>query len=192
MITQLYLAAAGTAHEAATEAGNPISELAGQFHVEWPFLIAQMINFCIVAFVLYRFAFKPVLATIEQRQQKIADGLQYAEEMKSKLAEAEKKEAETLKNAQLEAQKIVNEARESAKAFAEKQSQEAVKKAEEIVKKAEAAIDQERKSMLAEVRQEIAALVVLTTGKVLRKELSDQERSTYSESAARELTSVDS
>ena len=84
----LFVAAAGGAGE---ELGT-VASLARQFGVDWRFLIAQIVNFCLVAFILYRFAFKPVLNTIEDRQKRIADGLQYAEEMKSKLEEAEKKE----------------------------------------------------------------------------------------------------
>jgi F-type H+-transporting ATPase subunit b len=55
--------AAATEHSVETE-GN----LLGQFGIEGPFLLSQIISFCVVAFVLYRFAFKPVLATIDERQ----------------------------------------------------------------------------------------------------------------------------
>ena len=55
-----------------------ISELAGNFGISCWTLIAQMVNFCIVALVLYKFAVKPIAATLDERQQKIADGLQYA------------------------------------------------------------------------------------------------------------------
>ena len=67
---------------AATEAGagegSPIVVLFDKFGVELPFLIAQIINFVVVAFVLYKFAFKPVLETIEERQKKISDGLKFS------------------------------------------------------------------------------------------------------------------
>jgi len=183
---------AETSAHGSEASSNPVVDLAKQFHVEWPFLIAQIINFCIVAFILYRFAFKPILATVDQRQQKIAEGLQYAEEMKAKLVEAEKKEAETLRKAREEAKSILEETRQSAKVYLEKQSQEAIAKAEEIVQKAGQRIEHEHRAMLSEVRQEIARLVVLTTGKVLRRELSAQDKAVYSESAAKELAATES
>ena len=189
MMESLLILAA-SAPEVGEEVGQ-VARLAQQFDVKWEFLVAQIINFCLVAFLLYKFAFKPVLNTIEERQAKIADGLQYAEEMKSKLAEAERKEAETLKKAHQEAQNIVAETRENAKAILEKHTQDAAGKAEDILNKAEQAIDLERKKMLSEVRQEIAALVVQTTAKVLRKELSEQDRATFSESASRELANAE-
>ena len=183
------------AAEVAVEQGEqlvPISELAGQFGVNWKFIIAQIVNFCIVAFLLYKYAFKPVLSSIDERQKKIADGLQYAEEMKQKLAEAEKQHKETLKEAQQNAQKIIAEARESSKEIIDRQTQEAVVQAEDILKKAQESVELEHTKMLSEMRSEIARLVVQTTAKVLRKDLSDEEKSNYSDSAAKELSSTES
>ncbi len=153
-------------------------------------IIMQVISFSILAFVLYRYAFKPVFATIDERQSKIEDGLRYTEEMKSKLAEAEKETAEVMKKASLEAQQIITEARDSGKALLEKQTQEATSKAQDILTKAEHAIELERKKMLADVRDEISRLVVLTTSRVLSKELPEDEKQKYAESAAKELSNV--
>ena len=174
---------------AATESSS--TGLAEQFGIDAKFLVAQILNFCLVAFILYRFAFKPVLKTVEERQAKIADGLQYAEEMKSKLAEAERKEAETLRRAHREAQRIVEETRENSKEILEKHTQEAVARADGVLKRAEHAIELERNKMLSEVQQEIVGLVVKTTTKVLKRELSERDRAFYSESAARELAEVE-
>ena len=171
---------------------NPISDLAGQFGVNWKFLFAQIANFCIVAFLLYKFAFKPVISSIDDRQKKIADGLQYAEEMKHKLAETEKQHKKTLKEAQHEAQKIIAEARESSKKIIDRQTQDAVVQAEDILRKAQESVELEHTKMLSEVRSEIASLVVQTTAKVLRKDLSDDEKSKYSDSAAKELSITES
>lgn len=172
---------------APAEGGGPVAELAGQFGIDWRIIVAQMVNFLIVAGLLYKFAFKPILATLDERQKKISDGLQYAEEMKSKLAEAERQQAETLKEAANEAKQIIGDAREQAKAYTDKQMEDAHRKAEDLIEQARTSIDQEREKMLSEVRQEVARLVVATTGKVLRKDLSDADRKTIAESASREL-----
>lgn len=167
---------------------NPVTILFGKFGVQPQLILAQAINFSVVAFVLWRFAFKPVMATIEERQKKIADGLQYAEEMKARLEDAEKQHAETLKKASQEAQALLQEARANAKAFEDKKMQEVTARAEAILKKAEEAIALEKQQMLNEVRQEVARLVVLTSGKVLSRELTAEERNRFSEASARELT----
>lgn len=159
-----------------------------QFGFNLPSFIGQIINFLIVAYVLYRFAFKPILDTVEQREKKIEDGLHYADEMKIKLAETERKYAETLKKGAEEAQAVINEAREHAKSIMEKHTQESVAKAEDIIKNARQAAEFEHEKMIENVRKEVAELVVATTSKVLAKELSQDERQRYSEAAARELS----
>ena len=172
------------------ESANQILQIFDLFGLDIRFLLAQIVNFGIVAFLLYKFAFKPVLATIEERQKKISDGLQYAEEMKIKLAEAEKEHAATLQKAQQEAQTILGEARETAKLYLDKQTEAAAGKGEEIIAKAKEAIELERNKMLTEVRGDVVRLVIDTTSKVLTKDLSEDERARFSKSAAEELTTV--
>lgn len=186
----IILAAAEAA--GSQESANQILQIFDLFGLDIRFLLAQIVNFGIVAFLLYKFAFKPVLATIEERQKKISDGLQYAEEMKIKLADAEKEHAATLQKAQQEAQTILGEARETAKLYLDKQTEAAAGKSEEIIAKAKEAIELERNKMLTEVRGEVVRLVIDTTSKVLTKDLSEGERSRFSKSAAEELTPVGS
>lgn len=164
-----------------------MSDLAGRFGIKWQVLFAQGVNFLIVIFLLWKFAFKPIVATIDERQKTIADGLRYTEEMKVKLAEAEQKHDEIIRKASQEAGTIIQEARQTAKDFAERQARETAERTEQMLAKARETIEMERKKMLAEVRAEIARLVVATTSRVLSRDLSDQERSRYLESASREI-----
>jgi len=167
-----------------------ITKILNDFGISWPFFLAQVVNFCVVAFILWKFAFKPVLATLDERQQKIADGLKYADEMKAKLEATQQETAAILKKASLEASRLVEEARKSAKEYLDKQTQEATAKANDVLVKAQQAIELEHKKMLADARTEIARLVVVTTERVLAKRLSDADRAAYNEAASRELTSV--
>ena len=186
----ILLAQASVPAEAHPEAATGITKIVQDFGISLPFFLAQVLNFCVVAFVLWRFAFKPVLATLDARQQKIASGLQYADEMKAKLEAVQQESVASAKRAQAEATKVIEEARKSAKEFLDKQTQESAAKAAEILAKAQQVIELEKKKMLAEARTEIARLVVATTQKVLSRELSDADRSRYNESAARELNNV--
>lgn len=181
------IAAAGEFASAEKEALGVADKITGEFGVDWNFFIAQVINFLVVASILWYFAFKPVIKALDERKRKINDGLQFAEEMKVRLAETEKQAADKLREASDEASNIVKEARENASAFVEKQTQDAVHKAEQIVAKAHEAMASERKQMLTEVRQEVAKLVVQTSAKVLDRELSTDEKGRFSESAAKEI-----
>lgn len=202
-ISPLALTAAGDSH---VEAHQSVEALVGEepaedsildtfraifkkFDVTWPTLIAQMVNFILVAFILYQFAVKPVMATLDERQQKIAEGLQYAEEMKDQLAATERERAAKIQEAALEAQRILGETRDQAKEMIEAKTQEAAAQAEAIIRKASEATELERQKMLSEVRQEVARLVVETSAKVLTRELSADEKSSYSDAAAKELAS---
>ena len=140
--------------------------------------------------VLYRFAIKPTIVTMEERATKIESGLKYAEDMKAKLDATQQESANILKQAQGKAGDIINEARDSAKDFLEKQTQEATQKANDMLVKAQQAIELERRKTIEEARAEIARLVVATTERVLAKNLSDADRATYNESAVRELNVV--
>jgi F-type H+-transporting ATPase subunit b len=166
---------------------NTFREIFKKFDVTWPTLIAQMINFILVAFILYQFAVKPVMATLDERQQKIAEGLQYAEEMKDQLAATERERAEKVQEAAAQAQRILGETRDQAKEMIEAKTQEAAAQAEAIIRKASEATELERQKMLSEVRKEVARLVVETSAKVLSRELSADEKTTYSDAAAKEL-----
>lgn len=159
------------------------------FAIDGGKILAQLIAFGIVAFVLNTFAFKPLLSTMDERQQKIEDGLKYADDMKDRLDETEKASEAKLNEASEQASKIIAEARENARQFVEKEQQQAIAKAEDIIKKAEHAMELERKQMLAEVRQEVADLVIQTSAVVLQKELSDDEKSRFASTASQELLS---
>jgi F-type H+-transporting ATPase subunit b len=172
------------------DGGNAITKITHDFGINVPGILAQMLSFAIVAYVLWRFAFKPVMATLDERQKKIASGLQYAEEMKAKLEAAQQATQAQVREAQQKAQQIVAEAQKAAKELSEKLQQEAVEKSNGILVKAQEAIELEKKKMFAEARTEIARLVVATTQRVLAQELSEADRARYNESASRELTNV--
>ena len=168
-----------------------VTKITNEFGINRPpGILAQVVNFLVVAFLLWKFAFKPVMATIEERQKKIDAGLNYAEEMKAKLEAAQQASAAQIKEAALKGQQIVAEAQKAAKDLAERQQNEAAAKGAELIAKAREAIELEKKLMLAEARTEIARLVVSTTQKVLARELSESDRVRFNESAARELTQV--
>lgn len=173
--------------EAAGAEQNKLTMITEKFGVTLPTLVAQMVNFCLVAVVLYFLAVKPVAKTLDERQQKIADGLQYAEEMKTQLAEAERERAEKIKEAAQEAQRILSDAREQSEEMIQQKTQEAAAQAESIIRKASEATELERQKMLSDVRQEVARLVVITSSKVLEKELSDADKQSYADTAANEL-----
>lgn len=188
LLSSIYIATVTSAHGEETVSG--ITKITQDFGVNIPNIAAQTLSFVIVAFILWRFGFKPVLATLDERNAKIAAGLKNAEETQARLAAAAEESAQIVRNAQLEAQKSIEEARKSAKEFSDKQQAEAIARAADTLVKAQQAIELEHKKMLEQARTEIARLVIKTTEQVLAKKLTDADRAAYNDAAARELAAL--
>jgi F-type H+-transporting ATPase subunit b len=181
----LFLATTEVAHAAAGDAS-----IVEKFGIEWHYVVWQIASFLILFVVLYKFGIKPTVATMEERNKKIESGLKHAEEMQAKLAAAAQESAQIVKNAQLEAQKIVDEARKTSKEYTDKQNAEALQRSADLMAKAQQSIELEHKKMINEARGEIARLVVSTTERVLAKKLTDADRAAYNDTAAKELASL--
>jgi F-type H+-transporting ATPase subunit b len=159
------------------------------FGFDTKIFLSQVISFVIVALVLRQFAYKPILAVLEERRQRIAEGLLNAEKIKQQLAEAEQRHAEILAKANAQAQKMIDEARESSAHIAERKQQEAVLAAEQIMAKAREASAIEHERTMTELKRELGRLVVNTTAKVTGKILTPEDQRRLQEEAAREIAS---
>src|SRR2546421_2150337 len=164
-------------------------ETAEQFGWEPKLFLSQVISFIIVALVLKWFAYKPILAVLEERRQRIAEGLLNADKIKQQLAEAEQRHAEILTKANAQAQKMIDEARESAGHVAERKEQEAVAAAEQIIAKAREATAIEHEKTMADLKRELGRLVVDTTAKVTGKVLTSEDQRRLQEEASRQIAS---
>ena len=169
----LLAAASGTG-----ESANKAQQIFDTFGINWPLFISQCIAFLIVAFLLKRFAYQPVLEMLEQRRQKIAEGMENADKIKAELAETQAERDKVMAEANQRAEKLIADAKEAAKQVGEAEGQRAVKQAEEIIRKAREATEADRERMLSELKAEIGRLVVETTAKVSGKVLTaeDQQR----------------
>ena len=157
------------------------------FGVDWPHLLAQVASFCIVCFVLYRFAYRPVLAMLEVRRQQIAQGLANAEQIKAELARTETQRQEVMAQANAQANRFIEEARAAAARLLEQETQKAIAAAEQIMIKAREAAAQEHDRMLAELKREVGRLVVQATTAVTGKILTSEDHRRLAEETARHV-----
>lgn len=163
---------------AAPGGGGMIGDTAAQFGVTWQLFLSQVVSFAIVAFLLHRFAYKPILGVLEERRQKIAESLANAEKIKQQLAEAEVARKEMLQKANVEATKLIEEARAAAARVLEQESQKAIGQAEQIIAKAREAAQADYEKMKQDLRREMGRLSVELAAKVTGKILTvdDQRR----------------
>ena len=152
----------------------------------WLFF-SQVISFVIVALLLRRFAYKPILNVLEERRRRIEEGQLNAEKIKRQLDEAEKRYSEILAKANAEAQKMIDEARESSAHLAERKQQEAIAAAEQIIAKAREASAIEHERTMDSLKQELGRLVVDTTAKVTGKVLTPEDQQRLQEEAMSQL-----
>ncbi len=155
--------------------------------IDWKLLIAQIINFLLVLFVLAKFLYKPILGMLDRRSKKIAQGLRDAEEGQAKLASAAKETEAQLANARKEAATIVVKAKAQGEAQASQLVEGAKREVETIVSQAHQDIASAKSKMMVEVKAETAALVVAAAKQVLGKTVGAAEDHRISEAAAEAL-----
>ena len=157
------------------------------FGVDWPHFIAQVLSFLIVAAALYRWAYKPIQTVLEERRQRIKEGLDNAERIKGELARTEAQRQDVLGQANTEADRMIEEARAAANRVREQETQKAIIEAEQIVARARQAAEIERTRMLAEARRDLGRLVVATTRQVTGKVLTPEDQRRLADETARQL-----
>jgi len=170
-----------------TGSGGQVEQIARTFGVNWPHLFAQIVSFCIVCFVLYRYAYRPVLRMLEARRQEIEQSLANAEQIKAELARTEAQRQEVMAQANAQAVQFIEEARTAAARLQEQETQKAIAAAEQIMLRAREAAERDHDRMLAELKREIGRLVVQTTTAVVGKILTPEDQRRLVEETARQV-----
>jgi F-type H+-transporting ATPase subunit b len=158
-----------------------------RFGVDTSHFVSQVISFVIVAILLQRFAYKPILQVLEQRRQRIAEGLANADRIKLELAKTEAGRQEVLNQANLQANRLIEEARAAAARVQEQETQKAIAAAEQIMAKAREAAAQDHARMLTDLKREIGNLVVQTTARVTGKVLTAEDQQRLAQETTRQL-----
>ena len=171
-----------------SDLGQMAHDTAVRFGVDLPHFAAQCVSFAIVAFVLQRYAYKPILAVLDERKKRIKESLDNAEKIKQELASTQTKVQEILVQAGQQASKMIEEARAAAAKVQEQETQKAIAVAEQIVARAREAAAQDYARMLAELKKEVGRLVVQTTATVVGKILTPEDQRRLTEETAKELT----
>ena len=177
----LTILAAST--ETAAASGGLVEDLQKNFGLNWAFLIAQCINFVIVAFVLKKFAFGPIGDMLSQRRERIAEGEAKLKQIEQDLQDSEKRTAEAIEKANNKAKEMISEAKTSAANITEEKTQEAIASAQNILAKAEEAAKADRDQMVKELKSDFGKLVATATATVSGKVLTDADHKSINEDA---------
>lgn len=163
-------------------------EIFKQFGIEPILLLAQIVNFLIILFVLKKFFYKPIVKMLDSRRETIAESLKNADQIEINLQKSEEKTAQMLKSAQDQSQKLIEDAQVQAAKILESAQIESKKSTEQAIAEAVEQIASEKSQMKKELESETLSLVILVTQKVLGRKLKGKEREELTTSAVSEIT----
>lgn len=132
-------------------------------------LIGQSISFALFVWFCMRFVWPPMIAVLRQRQQRISEGLEMAEQSKKTLADARTKAQEELSAARTQGTEIIAQADRQAKRILEEAKQQAQEEARRQKELAVVEIEQERNRAREDLREHVSRLVIQGAEKILRK-----------------------
>jgi F-type H+-transporting ATPase subunit b len=148
-------------------------------------LLGQALSFAILIWVTAKFIWPPLMAAIEERQQKIAEGLAAADRSKKDLAQAEEKVNEVLREARSKASEIINQAEARRAQIIDTAKQEAIEEANRQKAAAIAEIASASTRAREDLRKQVSALAVAGAEKLIRREIdSNAHRALLDELAA--------
>lgn len=143
----------------------------GQLGISPVNLIFQGVAFIILMILLWRFAYKPIIATLDKRRQLAAEIVEANQKAREDLSQAEDRTKATLDEARRQAQEIINQAKAIQDRTVAEASDRAREQAEQIIEQARAQINLERDQAINQLRREFADLAVLAASRVVRQEL---------------------
>lgn len=142
--------------------------------INGPFLLAQIINFIILYVLLSRFVFPPLRRMLDERKQRIAEGLAAADVARQEAEEERQRLMRQIEAERAEAQKRIADASAQAERVKADILAEARREAEEIKTRAVAEAEAEKQRVLSEAQKQIAELALLATERVVQHGIDEQ------------------
>jgi len=137
-------------------------------------LFWTLLAFIVVFLILKKFAWKPILATLKEREEGIADSIATAEKVKAEMAQLKNENEALMQKAREERATMIKEAKEASDKMIAEAKDKAKAEYDRIVADAQQTIQQQKNAVLTEVKNQVGALVVEVSEKILKKELSNK------------------
>jgi F-type H+-transporting ATPase subunit b len=144
-------------------------------HISLGLFILQTILFIALIFLLKKFAWKPILDAVNEREEGIKNALQSAESAKREMQNLKSDNEKLLADARSERDALMKEAREIKDKMINDAKTEAQEAGEKIIAQAKAAIESEKNAAMADLKNQVSSLSLEIAEKVLRDELSNKD-----------------
>ena len=136
----------------------------------------QLVIFVSLIFLLRKFAWKPILSAVEERETKISDALDLAEKTKLEMAQLKSQNEELIKQARQERDDILNAARQTGEQILSDARSKASIETNKMLVNAQEAIQIERQKAITEIKNQVATLSLSVAEKLVRQDLSSDSR----------------
>jgi len=157
------------------------------FGIQPTLLVAQIVNFLIILFLLKKFFYKPIIKLLDDRKKKIDESLKNAELIEERLKQTEEKSAQIIEEARRNSQNLISESKKEADRILAQAAIEARKSTEQTILDAQTQINLQKVEMKKELEKETLSLVVAVVNKVLGRTVSPKEKQTLTSKAASEI-----
>ena len=150
-------------------------------------LVWTLLAFLIVFYILKKFAWKPILSTLKERETGIADAIASAEKIKIEMAQMKSENEAILQKAREERASVLKEAKEQSDKMIGEAKDKAKAEYDKILADAQLAIQQQKNEALTEVKNQVGTLVIEVATQVLRRELANKaEQETFIEQVVKD------
>jgi len=140
-----------------------------QLGIDWKLLLAQVVNFGILLFILKRFAYQPMLQLMDERAARIEKGLKDAEAAEQKLRSVEEEEKTILASARQQAKELLVETDKAAKERDALKLSETETRVKKLFSDAEVKLEDDRTRMIEDAKRELSETVMLAVEKILKE-----------------------
>lgn len=160
--------------EAAEKHAEEDTGIVGLFGLNWKLFLAQLVNFGIILFILWKFVFGPVIKGMQDRTSKIENALNDSDRIEKEKLEFETWKQGEMSKARTEAGQIISEAKTTAESTKQNILEQAKQEQNNLLEKAKQQLEAEKQKVVQEAKAEIANLVVSSTEKILKAKLDSK------------------
>lgn len=174
-----------TGHE---ESEGGIAAVAGTFGLRGDIFVAQLVNFLIVLVVLWKFAYKPIMRMLEEREAKIAKSVIDADAIAARVADLERERDEVILTARKDAQAIMAEAVVQSEERKNEMVEAAKREVERVIAKSKQQMIVDREAMLRDVRKDIVDIAMKAAARIIHTGMDEKKSQSLAEEVVRKMT----
>ena len=152
-----------------------MQELIEKLGIDWKLILAQIVNFTILFFVLRKFVYGPVMDLLDKRKKRAKDAEHFAQNVEKKMAEIDNEAKLKTDEATKKADLIIHKAQERAKEREREIINEASEKSQKIIEEAKWSAGQEKERVFQELKKEMGSLVVSAAQKIIEKDIKSDD-----------------